>query len=158
MQPLRWREVAMKRKPALTVLLASTMFALGACASDARLRDADKLAIYEANAGAPVDSFQYFGSINGWTPLGDSAIALWTRPNQAYLLTLYGPCPDIPYSPVISVTNQMGRVHARFDKVIARNRGSIDIPCNIKQIRPLDVKAVKQAEKTARNEAAAAES
>jgi hypothetical protein len=42
--------------------------------------------------------------------------------------------------------------------VIARNRGSIDIPCNIKQIRPLDVKAVKQAEKTARDQAAAAES
>ncbi len=145
----------MKRKSALTVLLASTMFALCACASDARLRDADKLAIYEANAGAPVGSFQYFGSINGWTPLGDSAIALWTRPNQAYLLTLYGPCPDMPYSPVISVTNQMGRVHARFDKVIARNRGSIDIPCNIKEIRPLDVKAVKQAEKTARENAAA---
>ena len=149
----------MKRKSALMMMmLASMVFTLGACASDARLRDADKLAIYEANAGAPVDSFQYFGSINGWTPLGDSAIALWTRPNQAYLLTLYGPCPDMPYSPVISVTNQMGRVHARFDKVIARNRGSIDIPCNIKEIRPLDVKAVKQAEKTARDEAAAAES
>jgi hypothetical protein len=146
----------MIRKSALMALLASTVFALCACASDARLRDTDKLAIYEANAGAPIDSFQYFGSINGWTPLGDSAIALWTRPNQAYLLILYGPCPDMPYSPVISVTNQMGRVHARFDKVIARNRGSIDIPCNIKEIRPLDMKAVKQAEKTARDEAAAA--
>lgn len=141
----------MKQAPALTMAM-SCVLALGACATDAGLRESRKLAIHEAHAGAPVDSFQYFGRINGWTPLGDSAIAVWTRPNQAWLLDLYGPCTDITYSPLISVTSQMGRVSARFDKVVAHNRGAIEIPCNIRQIRPLDVKAIRQAEKAAREE------
>jgi hypothetical protein len=142
----------MKTMTAATMTLLCVL-ALGACATDARLRDTEKLAIYQAHAGAPVDSFQYFGSINGWTPLGDSAIALWTRPREAWLLDLYGPCPDIPYAQAISVSNQTGRVSARFDKVLARGSGSIDIPCTIRQIRPLDVSAIRQAEKVARGQA-----
>ena len=39
-------------------------------------------------------------------------------------------------------------------KVIARNRSSHELPCNIRQIRPLDVKALREAEKTARDQAA----
>ncbi|MGI8561482.1 MAG: DUF6491 family protein [Luteimonas sp.] len=143
----------MKSATGLAAALAAAL-ALGGCATDARLRDSEKLAIYEAHAGVPVDSFQYFGSINGWTPLGDSAIALWTRPREAWLLDLYGPCPDIPYAPAISVSNQMGRVSARFDKVLARGSTSIDIPCAIRQIRPLDVKAIRQAERVARDQPA----
>jgi hypothetical protein len=46
----------------------------------------------------------------------------------------------------------MGRVHARFDKVVARGAGSMDMPCHIRQIRPLDVKGVRAAEKTARDQ------
>jgi hypothetical protein len=134
----------------LGLLLASTM---GACATTG-MSDADKLATYRAHAGAPVDSFHYFGRISGWTPLGDSAIAVWTRPNQAWLLDLAGRCPDIEYTPVIGVTSQFDRVSAKFDKVIARSPGSIEIPCMISEIRPLDVKAIKQAEKTARDQSA----
>jgi Family of unknown function (DUF6491) len=151
------QEVEMKLAVMMAGMMAGATLALGACASDVGLRDAQKLAIYRAHAGAPVSSFQYFGSINGWTPLGDSAIAVWTRPNQAYLLDLYGPCSDIEYTPVIGVTSQMGRVNARFDKVIAHNRSSIQIPCNIREIRPLDVKAIKAAEKIARDQPPVAE-
>ncbi len=136
----------------LAAMIVGAALVLGACATDAGQRDKEKLALYRSHAGPPVPSFQYFGSISGWTPLGDSAIAVWPRFNQAYLLELYGPCSDIEFTPVISVTNNMGRTYARFDKVIARNRGSIDIPCNIKEIRPLDVKAIKQAEKLARDQ------
>ncbi|HVI57515.1 MAG TPA: DUF6491 family protein [Luteimonas sp.] len=134
----------------LGLLLASTM---GACATTG-MSDADKLATYRAHAGAPVSSFHYFGRISGWTPLGDSAIAVWTRPNQAWLLDLAGRCPDIEYTPVIGVTSQFDRVSAKFDKVIARSHGSIEMPCMISEIRPLDVKAIKQAEKTARDQSA----
>ncbi len=136
----------------VAAMMVGAALALGACATDAGLRDEQKLALYRAHAGPPEPSFQYFGSISGWTPLGDSAIALWTRPNRAYLLELYGPCSDLEFTPVIGVTNQMGRVYARFDKVIARSRSSIEMPCNIKQIRALDVKAIKQAEKVARDQ------
>ncbi len=129
--------------PALACLLA-----LAGCASDAGLRQDAKLALYRSHAGAPVNHFRYHGRINGWTPLGDGAIALWTRPGEAWLLDLHSACPDIAYAPVISVSHQNGRVSARFDRVLARGGGAIDIPCMIREIRPLDVKAIRQAERT----------
>lgn len=127
-----------------TLLLVATL--LG-CASTSRVSDAQKYAIYEANAGEAVDHFRYFGSINGWTPLGDSALAVWTRPSEVWLLDLSGPCQDLAFSSAIGVTSSMNRVSARFDKVLVRNRSSINIPCHIRQIRPLDVKGIRAAER-----------
>ena len=134
--------------------LASLLLAVSAsaCASTG-MSDSDKLATYRAHAGEPVSSFRYFGSINGWTSLGDEAIAVWTRPSEAWLLELTGPCPDIEYAPMIGVTSQSNRVSAKFDKVIAQGGGAtMQFPCRIETIRPLDVKAIRQAEKTARDQ------
>jgi uncharacterized protein DUF6491 len=124
---------------------------LGAC-STTRLSEAETLSLYKAHAGEPVRDFQYFGQINGWTPLGDSALAVWTKPSQAYLLELYGRCADLDYAPAISLSNMMSRVSARFDNVYVHGGGSssMRIPCRIETIRPLDVKALKQAQKTLR--------
>jgi hypothetical protein len=141
----------MKTFPAIASLLLAA--ATAACASTG-MSDADKLASYRAHAGAPVRSFQYFGQINGWTSLGDSAVAVWTKPSEAWLLELSGPCPDLEFAPAISVTSQFNRVSAKFDKVIPRGSGSMTIPCQISEIRSLDVKAIKQAEKTARDQPA----
>ncbi|QWP79374.1 hypothetical protein J5226_12190 [Lysobacter sp. K5869] len=136
--------------PLLAAALAAA--ALAGCASAGpKLDDAQRLALYRAHAGAPVDHFQYFGSIDGWTPLGDSALALWTRPNRAYLLELQGRCQDLDFAQAITVTNQMGSVHRRFDKVIVLGQQSIKIPCFIDRILPLDVKALKQAQKEMRS-------
>lgn len=137
------------RKTTMITALAG-LLALAGCASDAGLRESEKLALYTAHAGEPVSSFRYFGSINGWTPLGDSALAVWTRPSEAWLLELQGPCQDMSFSPTIGLTNQMGRVHARFDKVIVRGGGAIGMPCHIGRIRPLDVKAIRATEKELR--------
>ena len=133
----------------LISLLASAAL-LGGCAST-RLAESDRLALHRGHAGAPVNHFNYFGSINGWTPLGDSALTVWTRPNQAYLLELAGPCPELDFAPAISISNQMGRVSARFDKVTVQGRSHSPVfPCHIREIRPLDVKALKQAERDLR--------
>ena len=127
------------------VLVAST--ALAACASTSNMTDAQKYALNDAHAGAPVDHFRYLGSINGWTPLGDDALIVWTRPSEAWLLDLSGTCQDLRSTPAIGLTSSMGRVNARFDRVLVRSTGSISMPCHIRQIRPLDVKAVRAAEK-----------
>ena len=125
--------------------------ALGACSST-RLSNAENLSLFKSHAGEPVKDFQYFGQINGWTPLGDSALAVWTRPSQAYLLELYGPCTDLDYAPAISLSNMMSRVSARFDNVYVHGGGSssMRMPCRIETIRPLDVKGLKQAQKNLR--------
>ncbi len=131
--------------------LVGLALVLGAC-STTRLSEAETLALYRAHAGEPVKDFQYFGQINGWTPLGNAALTVWTRPNQAYLLELYGPCLDLDFAPAISLSNMMSRVSARFDSVYVHGGGTsgMRMPCRINVIRPLDVKALRQAQKDLR--------
>ncbi|MFP7721950.1 DUF6491 family protein [Lysobacter sp. A3-1-A15] len=136
----RWRFAA-----ALSVVL------LAGCATDAGLRDEQRLALYHQHSGAPVDSFHYSGRISGWTPLGDRALALWTRPSQAWLLELTGRCTDLAFAHAITLTHQSRRVHARFDDVVALGPGTTHFPCRIQTIRPLDTKALKQAERDMRD-------
>lgn len=132
----------MKRQLAILALAA----ALGACASDG-LNRADRLALYRAHAGPPVRDFNYFQSLNGWTPLGDRALAVWTRPSQAYLLELAAPCQDLDYAPAISISNTMGHVSAKFDRVTVHGGGTtMHFSCRIQEIRPLDIKALRLAE------------
>ena len=135
-------------KRLIAILAVTTV--LAGCASTG-LSENDRLALYRANAGEPVGDFHYFGSLNGWSPLGDEALTVWTRPNQGYLLELAGPCPDLEFAPAISISNLMGRVSARFDKVTVHGGGSrTNFPCRIREIRPLHVKALKQAERELR--------
>jgi putative hemolysin len=142
----------MKRYLWLTMLFA----ALAACAGTPRLSDSQKYALYRDHAGEPVKSFRYFGNINGWTPLDETSLVVWTRPTQAYLLELTGPCRDLDYAPAITLTNMMGEVSARFDKVLIHGGGSGQaMPCWIEEIRPVDVKAVRQAERDLRQAATA---
>ncbi|GAB3090581.1 DUF6491 family protein [Lysobacter terrae] len=136
----------------LKIALAALALAASACATD-RMSDNDKLALYRAHAMAPVGSFRYLNRIDGWTPLGDSALAIWTRPNEAYLLEIGGPCPDLDFAQAIGLTHQFGIVYSRFDKVLPlASGGARPIPCYIQQIRPLDVKAIKSAEKDIRHQ------
>lgn len=136
--------------------LAIALFAaaaLAGCATTGKLSSSERLELYRAHAGAPVRDFQYFGSLNGWTELGDSALAVWTKPSEAWLLSLGGPCMDLSYAPAIGVTSMMGRVSAKFDRVIVRggNPGMAPIPCRIDTIQPLDVKALRASEKELRD-------
>lgn len=123
--------------------------ALVACASTedksaAIEREAAVLARYEAAAGEPVASFRFF-RIEGYTSLGDDRLALWTEGRKAYLLTVDEPCPELRWSLGISVTSSMSRVYADFDRVQTR-----DGSCRIRSIRPIDVAALRESEKAAR--------
>jgi hypothetical protein len=135
-------------RSAILALLLAPM--LAACATDRAQRDASQLALYRAHAGEPVRSFHFFGHIDSWTPLGDRAVAVWTRPTEAWLLELDGPCNDLEYTPVIGLTSSSGTVSSRFDKVLVKDTGGIQLPCFIRTIRPLDVAALKAAERAAR--------
>ena len=91
-------------------------------------------AAYLAAAGAPVSHFN-FTSLYSWESLGDSQLAVYTRPNQAWLLDVPPYCPQLDYRNTIGLTSNMNQVSVGFDKVLT---GS-PIPCTIKQIRPVDV-------------------
>jgi hypothetical protein len=109
-----------------------------------------RLLLYQAHAGAPVPSFRYLGRISSWESFGDDAIAIWTRPNEAWLLGLAGPCNGLDFAVVIGLTSQTGAVHAGFDDILVRDPASIQIPCRIQWIRPLDVAAIREAERAKR--------
>jgi hypothetical protein len=134
--------------------LIACVLALAAC-STVPPGPSARLALYRAHAGAPVSSFRYLGRFDNWEALGDQTIAVWTRPREAWLLDLAGPCNGLNFTPVIGLTSQVGQVHAGFDKVLVRDPSSFDIPCVISTIRPLDVDAIKQAEQEQRGQAAA---
>jgi hypothetical protein len=146
----------MRRLMQLCLMALLGAAGLTACSSLPNQTEAERLQLYRSHAGEPVPSFQYFGNLNGWAPLSDSALTVWTRPNQAYLLELSGPCQDLEYAIAISVTNTMGRVYSRFDDVIVRGGGGVSnirFPCRILSIRPLDVKALKATQKEMREAA-----
>lgn len=129
----------------MLLMVVAAALAMGGCATN-RLSDADRLEIYRAHAGEPVQSFRYFTALEGWTPLGDEALAVWARPNDVYLLELSGSCPGLDFASAINVTSQMGTVYARFDKVVVLDRNAPAIPCQIREIRPVDIKAIRHAE------------
>lgn len=134
------------RRLALTAALAAV--ALTGCATHSAARQAEQLALYRAHAGAPVDSFPYTMPLTQWTALGPDQIAVWTAPTRAWLLDLTG-CQDIEWAQAIALSNSIGRVTARFDRVTPLGATPNPIPCRIDQIRPLDVKAIREAERAA---------
>jgi hypothetical protein len=132
-------------------LMLAAALVLAGCATGASLPDDQRLEIHRAHAGEPVRSFHNFGTLYNWTPLGDSALTVWTRRNQAYLLELDGHCPNLDYARAISFSGQGGTVFAGMDSVVVLDRERFDIPCRIKQIQSLDTRAVESDERAARD-------
>jgi hypothetical protein len=139
-------------RAACTAAALFATLAMAGCATDARLRDSERRALYLQHAGAPMPSFRYFGSINGWTPLGDDMLAIWTRPSEAVLLTLEGSCPDLEWATAISLTSQFRTVYAKFDRVVPLGSNTGAFPCPIREIRPLDVRALRDAQREMRTD------
>lgn len=132
----------------MKILVGWTIAAL-VCAgcSTAPRRSADEtLAFYSAHAGAPVDSFRLLGHISHWEPLGKEALVVWTRPDEAWLLELYGPCEGLDVSSAIGLTDHVGRVESQLDDVLVSRPSSVQLPCRIRGIRPLDLASIREAE------------
>jgi hypothetical protein len=130
-------------------LLLVTLLAmlLAACASAPYAqRRSERQAAYAAAAGAPVRSFRFF-SLYSWEPLSDSQLAVYTQPNEAWLLDLGGACPQLSFANSIGITSNLDQVMVKFDRVLA---GRGNFPCTIMQIRPVDVKQLKAVQQQQR--------
>jgi hypothetical protein len=136
-------------RPTFPAALLATAALVAGCATDSTARTADQLALYRAHAGAPVSDFPYYHSFTQWTPLGRDAMAVWVSPTRAYLLDVPG-CNDLEWAHGIQISDTGGRVSARFDRVQPLGVGTVPISCRIEQIRPLDTKAIREAERLAR--------
>ena len=129
-------------------LLLMSLLLMSACAEQPKMTSSERLELYRANAGEPVSSFQFSGRLWGWRALGDSALAVWPRSNQGYLVELNGRCQDLTFAVSIGLTSSVGRVSTGFDRVIVRlpsNRSPNRVGCSIRTIRPINTQVVKES-------------
>ena len=126
-----------------TVIVAGLMvLGLASCATY-NLNDGERLALYQAHAGAPVLRIDYRTPI-GWTRVDDQHVALDMRPSERWLLTLSGPCLRWDSGAQALVLEPIGgMVLSKFDLV--RTPGS-GVSCRIEEIRPIDVQGFRVAE------------
>jgi hypothetical protein len=133
----------MKTLTAITLAAVLT----SACATTGnslnRSRGDELLSKYEPYVGEPVDRITAF-RYDSWQPISDSQLVLWTTGRDAYLLTVGGVCPDLPFVQSVRVTST-GSTVSTFDTVIVRG-----VRCPIRQIQPIDVEQMR-ADREARN-------
>lgn len=128
----------MSKQGLLTIVVLAA--ALAACSSvPYAQRQQQRQEAYAAAAGAPVQNFHFF-NLWSWEPLSDSELVVYTRPDRAWLLDVDGTCQNLEFAQAIGLTSSIGRVWARFDKVLT-GRGYM--PCTITRIRPVDVKLLR---------------
>ena len=128
------------------MILLLAVLGASACASN-RPSDADRLAMYEAHAGAPVKQIRNVNAM-GWERVDDQHVILSTRPTESWLLEVSGPCLDWGSgSPLLRLSSTGPYVMAKFDRILPE--GS-PVSCRIEEIRPIDVKALRSAQDAAR--------
>lgn len=138
-----------------TITLAlSALLALSACATGGgygtttAARADGKLALYRDHAGPPVAQIPFSSSIDNWTYLGPTTLAVWTSPTRAWLLELDAPCRDLQYAHAIGFESRGPRITAGFDSVVVMSRAAAPyIPCRIRTIQPLDAPAIRAVER-----------
>ena len=130
----------------LLVVIATAL--LSACATTG-LPEATRLALVEAHAGEPVKQIRYTAPM-GWSRVDAQHVLLDMRPRETWLLTLTGQCLDWGSgAPGLIVKSQTGFLLGKFDSV--QTVGS-NVTCRIDEIRPVDMKAVRAAEKQLRDQ------
>jgi hypothetical protein len=129
-----------------SMLLAALLLLVAGCSSTQRMTTAERLEFYRAHAGDPVRSIHFTGRLWGWRSVGDSALTVWTRSDQGFLIELMHRCPDMPFATSIGLTNRTSRVSAGFDSVVVQRPGvqGTRTTCRINTIRPLNTRVVKE--------------
>jgi Family of unknown function (DUF6491) len=114
------------------------------------------LAHYSAYAGPPVQSFNWLGRFDSWEPLGKDHLLVYTRPNEAYLLKVSGPC-DVNFATgPIGITSTNSTVYVGLDSIEVRTGVGGTWQCVIDEIHPVDVRRMR-AEARAQGQQGAAQ-
>lgn len=85
-----------------------------------------------------------FSRLDDWDSPDPEHVVLWSTPNRAYLLTLFGPCYELNGAPTIALTGR-SFVRADADAVLVRGER-----CRIQRIEQLDTRRLKEAQAQAK--------
>jgi hypothetical protein len=124
-------------------LAVVAVLSLSACASGLVRKDEVGLQ-YADYAGEPVDTVRSLSAVNGWSPVSQTQLVIWTGVNEAWLLTVWDSCRDLTFANGISVTRSGLRI-SKFDTVMVGGDR-----CRITEIRPVNVKQMKADRKAAK--------
>jgi hypothetical protein len=81
----------------------------------------------------PVDEFTYLGNYDSWRLLAKNVLAVQTSVGDAYLITVQGPCHDLPFANAIALTSTGFTVRRNLDSVrVGRET------CTIRDTRPTE--------------------
>lgn len=120
--------------------------ALAGCASGMARREQAPPDRYVEYAGEPIKEF-FAWRIDGWSPVSRDQLVVWTGVNEAFLLRVWDTCPNLEFATTVGIS-QLMRSISTFDKVkVGRET------CPIREIRKIDVKRMKAAEKADRDQA-----
>jgi hypothetical protein len=98
---------------------------------------------YAAYAGESVKEIRYFQLYN-WQRSTDKQVVLWTKPSEAWLLTLQHSCDALRGGRVVIEVGGAG-VPGRLQVLDDLNVGQMK--CKVVGIQPIDLAAVKRAQK-----------
>lgn len=115
--------------------------ALMVACSSIPLKDRERAdrARLEAYASEPQRHFFWYGSFDGWKPVGRNEALLWTTPSKAYLVRVAQPCEDLRFATQIGLRTQMNAMYTRgLDYIKVRGRY-----CLIDEIRRVDYARLK---------------
>ena len=139
-----------RRLVAVASLLAAALATPAAAQTLAKQEEA--LARFQQFAGEPLAKMPSF-TLSDWRPLGETHLAVFRGPVTAWLITVREPCIGLDWARSIAITSTGGTVSPRFDRVIFRDGigpGARREDCRIEEIRAVDYRKVREAEKAAR--------
>jgi hypothetical protein len=105
----------------------------------------ERYARYEPYLGEPVSSITALTK-DSWVPISRTQLVLYTTFDKAYMLTVTGNCPELPYSHAVGVTSTTSQI-TTLDSVIVRGTR-----CPIQQIQPIDVRRMNADRRNAADE------
>ena len=121
------------------LMLAGLALAMSAAAGSGRAK-----VDYAAYAGESVKEIKYFQLYN-WQRSTDKQVVLWTKPSEAWLLTLQHSCDALRGGRVVIEVGGAG-VPGRLQRLDDLNVGQMH--CKVVDIQPIDLEAVKRAQKS----------
>ncbi|MGH8299266.1 MAG: DUF6491 family protein [Steroidobacteraceae bacterium] len=128
------------------VLVAAAL--LASCASTPVVRsDAAERASFMANAGRPVERFEWVTGYQRWTAISPDQVVVWTNLNRAYLVTVSHPCDNLWFAHTIGFTRTGDSTYAHVNFVKADGW-----TCAIKTIQPVDYRGVQRDLRQASNQ------
>ncbi len=140
------------RKLLLSVAVVAALVSAAPVDASRKERDAARLALVEQLAGEPVERIVSF-TLSDWQPLDDTHLVVFRGPATGWLLSVREPCLGLTWARTISITSTGGSIARRFDRVVFRDglgAGARHEQCRIEQIRPVDWRKVRAAERAAR--------